>query len=96
MSTAQNKRHQDMSSMWEEAYSKPREMVQEYPLSSTLLAFGVGVGLGVLCAQTVCDAFVERDDPATSAITKYGKYGRHLVDTLRDTIHDAFEKHLSH
>lgn len=35
---------------------KPQEMVQEYPVSSTLIVFGLGLGVGHLISQAVCDS----------------------------------------
>jgi len=34
---------------------KPQEMIQDYPISSTLVIFGIGIGVGLLISQAVCD-----------------------------------------
>jgi hypothetical protein len=37
----------------QEALEKPLEMAKEYPVSSMLVVFGVGLGVGVLLSQAV-------------------------------------------
>jgi hypothetical protein len=42
-----------------DAMSKPTEMVQEYPVSSMLVVFGIGMGIGVALSQALIQAFHE-------------------------------------
>jgi hypothetical protein len=42
-----------------DAMSKPTEMVQEYPVSSMLVVFGIGMGIGVALSQALIPAFHE-------------------------------------
>jgi hypothetical protein len=60
MVTQERKRTADraMSAM-SEAMTQPAEMVKEYPMSSMLLVFGVGLGLGVALSQVLVPAFHE-------------------------------------
>jgi len=37
------------------AAQKPQEMIGEYPISSALVVFGLGVGIGVILGQALCD-----------------------------------------
>lgn len=39
-----------------EALEKPVEVAREYPISSMLVLFGVGVGVGVLISQVACSS----------------------------------------
>jgi hypothetical protein len=87
MSTAQNKRH-EMSSRWEEASAAPREWVEEYPLSSTLVAFGVGLGIGVFLGQSLSGS---RARPSASMIEKLGEQ---VLQAVRSSIPESFSRHL--
>jgi len=40
-----------------EALEKPVEVAKEYPISSMLVVFGVGLGVGVLLSQAACSSF---------------------------------------
>jgi len=39
-----------------EALEKPVEVAREYPISSMLVVFGVGLGVGVLISQVACSS----------------------------------------
>jgi hypothetical protein len=60
MVTQERKRTTDrtMEAM-REAASRPTEMVREYPMSSMMLVFGVGLGLGVVLSQAILPSFHE-------------------------------------
>jgi hypothetical protein len=81
MVTQQRKRQAEramsstMSSM-SEAMSRPREMVQDYPVSSMLVVFGIGMGIGVALSQAFVPAFHE---PSMSE-----RMGRQLYDGMCD------------
>jgi len=40
-----------------DALEKPGEVAKEYPISSMLVVFGVGLGVGVLLSQVACSSF---------------------------------------
>ncbi len=42
-----------------EALGKPAEMMQEYPLSSMLVVFSLGLGVGVIIGQALVPSFHE-------------------------------------
>jgi hypothetical protein len=90
MSTAQNKRH-EKSSLWEEASVAPRELVEEYPMSSTLVAFGVGLGIGVLLGHSLSGSIGGRTLPEASTMEKLG---RQAFEALRSSIPEALSRHL--
>ena len=72
---AQRAMSSTMSSM-SEAMTRPREMVREYPVSSILLVFGIGMGLGVALSQALIPAFHE---PTMSE-----RMSRQLYDSMAD------------
>jgi hypothetical protein len=81
--------------MWEEASQKPRELVREYPLSSTLLVFGVGIGVGMLLGQTVGELLFESHQPP-SRLGRVSTLANQLCDSVRHSVSEAMEKHLRH
>jgi len=75
MVTQERKRTTDrtMEAM-REAASRPTEMVREYPMSSMMLVFGVGLGLGVVLSQAILPSFHE---PTMSE-----RMGQQLYDSM--------------
>lgn len=64
--------------MWH-AMEKPAEMVKDYPVSSMLLAFGVGLGVGVVIAQAAC----------SSSLLHYYTHEPTMSEKLSRQIYDA-------
>jgi hypothetical protein len=56
------------------AVSRPTETVQEYPISSMLVVFGIGMGLGVMLSQALLPSFHEP--------TMTERMGRQLYDSM--------------
>jgi hypothetical protein len=75
MVTQERKRTTDrtMEAM-REAASRPTEIVREYPMSSMMLVFGVGLGLGVVLSQAILPSFHE---PTMSE-----RMGQQLYDSM--------------
>lgn len=67
-----------------------RELVEEYPISSTLLAFGVGLGVGVLVGQTIAGAFTAEPQPSS----RLDSLSQQLCDAVRNAIPEAISRHL--
>lgn len=61
MVTQQKKRTgpRQAQSMVSEAMAQPTEMIKEYPVSSILVVFGVGLGVGVVLSQALIPSFHE-------------------------------------
>lgn len=76
--------------MWEDAYAAPRELVQEYPASATFLAFGVGIGVGMLIGQALSDSFKEQKPKYSKA----EEFGRQMLDALKGTLPESVARHL--
>jgi hypothetical protein len=88
--TPQSKRRMGMSSQLPASLSDPRELVQEYPVSSTLLAFGVGLGVGILVGQTVASAFT----PDPTPTSRLDALSQQVYNAVRNAIPEALGRHL--
>lgn len=65
-----------------ETMEKPAEMVREYPVSSMLILFGAGIGVGVLIGQTLCQQ--SSSQSYLDATTSYAeRIGRQIYDAVR-------------
>lgn len=60
-------------------------LIDQHPLPSALVAFGAGLGLGLLAAVILPPASRQRD----AAI------GRQVLDTLSNILPDSFKKRIS-
>jgi len=68
-----------------------RELVGEYPVTSTLLAFGVGLGVGVLVGQTIAGALSQEATPSS----RLESLSQQIHDVVRKTIPEAISRHMS-
>jgi hypothetical protein len=89
MPTAQNRRTQ-VSTLWDEASTAPREWVEEHPLPSTLIAFGIGVGVGVVLGHSLANSL----HGGSHAESTMEKFGRQALDALRTAVPDAISRHM--
>lgn len=69
------------------ALEQPTEMVKEHPLSSMLLVFGVGLGVGVLLGQACAGPLMHLayHEPTTTE-----KLGRQVYDALSGVLPQTF------
>jgi len=67
-----------MNQQFREAMERPGELVKDYPLASMLLMFGMGLGVGVIVSQTICNSLLEMAEPEPS-----------MTDKLRRQVYDA-------
>jgi hypothetical protein len=76
-----------ISGQFRHALQQPREMVKEHPLSSMLLLFGVGLGVGVLIGQACAGPLLHMayHEPTTSE-----KLGRQVYDALSGVLPQTF------
>ena len=64
----------------------PMETVKEYPVTSSLVAFGVGIGAGILLAKSL---FVPEPVPRgylAQAEMTAERYGRQIMDAVRNQL----------
>ncbi|NQV26696.1 MAG: hypothetical protein HQ518_20270 [Rhodopirellula sp.] len=80
------------SSVAAPAVSSPGKLVNNYPLSSVLVVFGVGLGLGVVLGSFL-------DKPKLSRLSFAGrtehaaeKLGRQILDAIAGTLPESFTK----
>jgi len=48
-----------MNETFQHAIERPAEIVKDYPVSSMLVVFGVGLGVGLLLSQALCSSMLE-------------------------------------
>jgi hypothetical protein len=81
---------QQSESTWnrmQEAIEQPVEMAREYPVSSMLVVFGVGLGVGILLSQAVCSSMVH--EPTFSE-----RLSRQIYDAVNQVIPDSVRHQL--
>jgi len=71
--------------------SQPTEMVKDYPLSSMLVVFGLGLGVGVLLSQAIAEPVMRAMAPEPSMMEKLG---RQMYDALHHAMPDALARRM--
>jgi hypothetical protein len=74
--------------MLEGAYNTSRDMVADNPLTSTLVAFGTGLAIGVLIGHSLGGG-----RHAVEATTME-RLGRQVCDVLRSSLPDSIGRHI--
>lgn len=87
MNLTQNGRN-EMSASLEDAYNSSRDMVAENPLTSTLVAFGTGLAIGVLIGHALGGGRHEVQ------ATTMERLGRQVCDVLRTSLPQSIGRHL--
>jgi hypothetical protein len=77
-----------MSDQFRAGLERPVEMVKEHPLPSMLLMFGVGIGVGVLLSQAVCNTLMEVVEEPTMT----EKMKRQVFDALSHVMSPSMYK----
>ena len=75
----------------QEAFHKPAEMAREYPVSSMLIVFGVGLGVGVILSQVACSSLVGFHEEPT--ITE--RIGRQIKSAVNDVLPEMVSRQLA-
>jgi hypothetical protein len=57
----------------QQALEEPVALVKEYPFSSMLVLFGVGMGVGVLLSQTLCTPLLHMAQAEPSVAERLGR-----------------------
>ncbi len=75
----------------QEACSKPVEYVKEHPVSSLVVVFGLGLGIGALLSHTLAPplARVFQSDP-----TMAEKLGRQIYDAVAGAVPESLMRHV--
>jgi len=61
----------------------PANVVQEYPLSTAMLVFGIGLGVGILASHTICDSLMRAFEPPP---TMTERLSRQFYDALSQAV----------
>jgi len=67
---------------FQEAMEKPAEVAREYPVSSMLVVFGVGLGVGLVLSQVACASM--HHEPTFSE-----RLSRQIYDAVNQVIPDT-------
>jgi len=82
---------QQSESTWnrmQEAIEQPVEMAREYPMSSMMVVFGVGLGVGILLSQVACSSL--HHEPTFSE-----RLSQQIYDAVNQVIPDSVRHQLS-
>jgi len=85
---------QGASSTFEEWTSAPTEFVQEYPASSVLVAFGIGLGLGVIVGHSLSESMTPSSGTRRNVERSMESFGRQVCDALRSSLPESVSRHL--
>jgi hypothetical protein len=78
---------------FQHAMERPKELVNEYPISSMLVMFGVGIGVGVIVGQALCSALNElAHEPTMTEKMKHQAY--QAYDSLSHMLPESMLKQL--
>jgi len=80
---------EQMNETFQHAMERPAELVKEYPVSSMLVLFGVGLGVGVLISQALCSTMFEPE-------TTTERWQRHLMGAADRVLPSSMSRQLHH
>ncbi|HEV8002247.1 MAG TPA: hypothetical protein VGP63_20320 [Planctomycetaceae bacterium] len=83
-------RRRQMASQAESYLTSSRDLVEEYPMASTVLAFGVGLGVGVLIGQTIVGALTSEPEPSS----RLDSLNQQIRDAVRNTVPEVIRQYL--
>jgi len=96
MSTTQN-RMQNSKKANSEQKEKPSGIACDYPISSAMVVFGVGVGAGMILSGLL-GAPYHKSYPSLGRQTELaaGQLGRQMVDAIAGVLPASLAKHISY
>jgi hypothetical protein len=75
----------------EEAFQRPAEVAREYPITSMLVVFGVGLGVGVMLGQVACSSLASLYEEPTFA----ERLSRQITSAVNEVLPDAVRRPLA-
>jgi hypothetical protein len=70
--------------------AKPQELISDYPFSSALLVFGVGLGVGVALSQVFCESDYGWRSESTSE-----RWARRMYDYVTSMVPESVSRRMS-
>lgn len=74
---------------FQDAVDKPMELAREYPMSSMLVIFGVGLGVGLVLSQAVAAPLANMMQPEP---TMTEKLGQRVYEAIRPMLPDSIAR----
>lgn len=87
MNLMQNRRN-EISASLQDAYNTSRDMVVENPLTSTVIAFGTGLAIGVLIGHALGGGRHQVE------ATSMERLGRQVCEVLRSSLPESIGRHI--
>jgi hypothetical protein len=85
-----NRRRQGSSQQGSSLAASSMELVDDYPISSTLLAFGAGLSIGVLVGHTIVGALSSEPEPSS----RLDSLSQQVCDAVRKAVPEAIGRYL--
>jgi hypothetical protein len=82
---------QSAQSQMSQMAAKPQELINDYPFSSALLVFGVGLGVGVVLSQ----AFCETESHGWGSQSSSERWGRKIYDYVSNMVPESVSRRMS-
>lgn len=79
-----------MNETFQHALERPAELVKEYPVSSMLVLFGVGMGVGLVLCQALCSTVLEPEPTMTE------RWQRQLMGAADRVLPSSMSRQLHH
>lgn len=76
---------------FQHAVERPAEMVKEYPVSSMLLMFGLGLGVGLVVTQALCSTSMFEPEP-----TMTERWQRNFIHAADRVLPTSVSRQLHH
>ena len=74
----------------QEAFAKPAEMARDYPVSTMLVVFGVGLGVGVILSQACGSLEGFHQQPTFTE-----RISRQIMSAVNEVLPDAVSRQLA-
>jgi hypothetical protein len=84
-------RTMERNERFQHALERPAEVVKEYPVSSMLLMFGLGLGVGLIVTQALCSPSMFEPEPTMSE-----RWQRNLMDAADRVLPASMSRQLHH
>jgi len=75
------------------AVSRSQDMVSQHPMSTALVVFGVGLGVGVALGSLLCSAATTPPSFGQRAELAAEKLGRQMLDAINGILPDSITRH---